>query len=332
MVNMFPFMQLAQQQTEPAAAANFAMDPGTWFALSVGIFTVWLLHRQGKLQPDLVKQGPSRCVGLTAFDYGMVFLALLVGVFAVTGTMRGLAQWFPDLYQVTEQGGIEPQTPLAFAALALTAQGVMNLPVLAVWFMITAHRSSLSSMWRRIGLMPPLQPAFLLTVLLASLASIGLVFGVNALTVTLGLLIGHPPPPQVNHIMLEQLTQVLTSGDVLTISLIVISAVIVAPIAEELLYRGVVQTAISELLVGTRINVSVRWLAIVLTSLLFIMSHIAVGSWHALPALFALSIVLGWLAERHGNLWYPIAVHMVFNAVNIALTMAMVAFGENVQS
>ena len=59
-----------------------------------------------------------------------------------------------------------------------------------------------------------------------------------------------------------------------------------------------------------------RWLAIIITSLAFAAVH---GELAFVPPLFLLSLGLGYLYERTGNLWAPIAMHALFNGTQIVV-------------
>jgi len=126
------------------------------------------------------------------------------------------------------------------------------------------------------------------------------------------------------HQVLEQ----LRSADTFTGVLLVFTAVVVAPIAEETLFRGWLQSGLRsffETFVESPtpkqpIGHTARAAAIVLSSVCFAAVH--VPYWHAMPALFALSVCLGLLFERRGTLVAPIALHLLFNAWNVAITMA----------
>jgi len=89
--------------------------------------------------------------------------------------------------------------------------------------------------------------------------------------------------------------------------LIVIGAVVVAPLFEELLFRGYLQTLLWRL---TRR----RWLAVILASIGFALVHQHWVTW--LP-IFTLAVVLGYMYERTGKLWVPILIHAMFNATSI---------------
>jgi membrane protease YdiL (CAAX protease family) len=93
--------------------------------------------------------------------------------------------------------------------------------------------------------------------------------------------------------------------------------VIGAPIVEEIMYRMLLQTALIQACRNA-------WTGIALTSVLFALSHLGGGAvpWHATIPLFVLSVGLGVLQVRTGRVGPCIVVHMVFNAVNVGLTLA----------
>jgi membrane protease YdiL (CAAX protease family) len=93
-----------------------------------------------------------------------------------------------------------------------------------------------------------------------------------------------------------------------------IQVVLVAPVLEEVLYRGILQRTLTSLELG-------RWTGIIITSIIFVAMHVGAAQWHALPALFVLSLGFGWVYERTGRLAAPIAMHVMFNALNLALAL-----------
>lgn len=93
-----------------------------------------------------------------------------------------------------------------------------------------------------------------------------------------------------------------------------ISVVVGAPVAEELLYRGFLQSSLVAL---TRS----RWLAIGVTSVVFAFVHVGAADARALPGLFALSIALGIAFERKARIGVPIAMHAIFNAFNVVISL-----------
>ena len=109
-------------------------------------------------------------------------------------------------------------------------------------------------------------------------------------------------------------------------------AVVVAPLSEELLFRGHGQTILRAGLArlggyhptdpdGPAPSVPPAWAtwgAIVLASALFAAVH---DPW-TWPPIFLLSMGLGWAYERTGNLWAPVAIHAAFNAVSTLIFLA----------
>jgi len=92
-----------------------------------------------------------------------------------------------------------------------------------------------------------------------------------------------------------------------------ISLVLLAPIAEELLFRGFFYGTLRErkVPIGT---------SILLTSLIFASLHLLGGSegkllWLAMVDVFSLSLVLCYLRERNGTIWASILLHMLKNGL-----------------
>ena len=96
--------------------------------------------------------------------------------------------------------------------------------------------------------------------------------------------------------------------------LIIVSAVIGAPIVEEMTYRVFLQSSILRL---TRSP----WAAVLLTSVPFTLMHAPAVPVYGLATLFVLSVAIGLAYERTGRAGVPIAMHMAFNAANIAVAM-----------
>jgi membrane protease YdiL (CAAX protease family) len=127
----------------------------------------------------------------------------------------------------------------------------------------------------------------------------------------------HSEPPE--HIMLQALGTLPAAWK----ALVVISAVVLAPLAEEIFCRGLLQSMI-------RRYTRRPWLAILLTSLTFSLLHLQttaidgrdIANWQPMGALFALSVVLGYNYERSGRLYAPILIHALFNAVNVGIYLA----------
>lgn len=107
-----------------------------------------------------------------------------------------------------------------------------------------------------------------------------------------------------------------TQRDAATVGLVVLSAVLVAPLAEELFFRRILQGWLETIWPGgggTRA-------AIGLSAAAFAAAHVGQGLAHV--PLFLLGIVLGFCARQGGSLLPPILLHALFNAVSVGLLLA----------
>lgn len=104
-----------------------------------------------------------------------------------------------------------------------------------------------------------------------------------------------------------------TFHESLYFTLAVISIVILAPLIEETLFRGFLQSYIRKHL-GSR-------QAIVITSFCFSLFHFSfdqgVGNISIILSLFVLALFLGFLYEKRGSLLAPITLHATFNAISV---------------
>jgi membrane protease YdiL (CAAX protease family) len=161
------------------------------------------------------------------------------------------------------------------------------------------------------------------------------------LTISLGELIWGPEYQIKQHQELELITQY--SQLPLRI-LIVVVAIVIAPVLEEMLFRGLVQTMIRSFFEirnparpvrnespestdtpsvppknGAVQTSNAAWLAILISSGLFTIVHANPGHW---PALFILGGCLGYAYEKSGSLFRPIFIHSLFNATSIIVTLS----------
>jgi membrane protease YdiL (CAAX protease family) len=182
----------------------------------------------------------------------------------------------------------------------------------------------------------------------------GLVFGVCglllAMPIVYGTMVGsewayravrytHPSEHDLLRVMGE-------TADPMLKYVIVAAAVLIAPLWEELLFRGHIQTIIRELLIriseppppsvamvatidqsppggpvveyasantdsDRRPHPAASWVAIIITSAMFAGVH---TPWQ-MPAIFALSLCLGFAYERTNNLWVSVTMHATFNTL-----------------
>lgn len=108
--------------------------------------------------------------------------------------------------------------------------------------------------------------------------------------------------PQTN---LDLLTKQIAAAP-RTVFAVLISAVVIAPICEEVFFRGF-------LLPGLRHVMSAPW-AIVVSSVIFAIAHVQLGS---LPLLIVLALFLGILRVTTRSIWPGVILHTLNNALGL---------------
>jgi membrane protease YdiL (CAAX protease family) len=138
-------------------------------------------------------------------------------------------------------------------------------------------------------------------------AALGVAWGVAAWvvsTVLIGVVavvlqqLGMEPEPQAAERAIEMLDPVL----------VVLAIVVIAPIAEEVFFRGVVFNA--------WLREGGRRFAFIGSAFLFAVIHVSLLS---LLPIFALGLMLAWIYDRTGTLVAPIAMHATVNGISVAL-------------
>jgi uncharacterized protein len=100
---------------------------------------------------------------------------------------------------------------------------------------------------------------------------------------------------------------------------LLLSAVVVAPLAEEVFFRGMLFQALRD-----RLG---RWGAILLSAVVFAGAHVVaepsgVGGALVFAMILPLGVYLAWLFERRGSLAAVIGVHAAFNALTVGVMVA----------
>jgi len=149
------------------------------------------------------------------------------------------------------------------------------------------------------GFVRPVRARFLLLAL-----AIGLIAPVAGAWLTQWLAHGHPVTQNI-----QQLGENTPLGWRIPLVLMVVS---LGPLVEELLFRGVLLSALRQ-----------RWgnaLAVSLSSLAFALAHLPGLDWqvYALPALLLLAVVLAWLRLRSGSIWPSVLAHGANNLLAVA--------------
>ena len=114
-----------------------------------------------------------------------------------------------------------------------------------------------------------------------------------------------PARYQHEHVLLRCYATLATTWK----AIVLLSAVVLAPLSEEMFFRGLLQSMV-------RRYTGRPWLGILVASAAFALIHIPY--WQTLPSMFALAVALGYNYERTGRLYAPIVIHALFNAVSIA--------------
>jgi membrane protease YdiL (CAAX protease family) len=105
-----------------------------------------------------------------------------------------------------------------------------------------------------------------------------------------------------------------TTRDPLAVALVVLSAVVVAPLAEEFFFRRVLQGWLE-----SRLPEADGAAAVGLSAAAFAAAHTGHGL--AAAPLFLLGVVLGIVARRTGSLVPCVILHAAFNAVGVGLIL-----------
>ncbi|MHC4394139.1 MAG: lysostaphin resistance A-like protein [Planctomycetota bacterium] len=105
----------------------------------------------------------------------------------------------------------------------------------------------------------------------------------------------------------EELKSIALHSQLSVRILIIVTAIVIVPVFEEMLFRGLFQTMF-------RSFTSRPWLSILMSSGLFSIVHANAGH---MPALFMLAICLGYSYEKSGSLFRPIFIHSLFNTTAI---------------
>jgi membrane protease YdiL (CAAX protease family) len=131
--------------------------------------------------------------------------------------------------------------------------------------------------------------------------------GALAYSAAASLVIGHYAP--------HSATQLTIPSDWLAAAMFFVIAAIVAPVTEELLFRGWIYTAL-------RFSWGF-WPALLISSVLFAAAHYDKTHFYAL-AVFPIGLVIGILRERAG-----IKASIVFHAINNLAAFCLAAFGNS---
>lgn len=196
---------------------------------------------------------------------------------------------------------VDVTSPRATAMLTVVMQVVILVGIVAFL------RFRRVSMWRILG---PIRPRITHVAKGVGLGLVGVLMVLVASAMITALL---PEVEQPEQALLEVL-----GTDILTTVAVLVAAVVMAPIVEEIQYRSL-------LFQSTRAKIGLPG-AVVLSSLVFVGLHVEV--WGSLPALGGLLLLALWLAaifHQTGSLVVPMVAHGTFNGFMIAAALVLPA-------
>lgn len=305
---------LAAAATTQVTTSNAELIAGIVFAV-VALLVAYLL---GAFRPNNVvgpmrldeTDSPARVLAITLLGFGLWF--------GVSGTYLALVHG-RDVAEA-RQRNLEFNLPLRESAILNAAAQFIAL--IAVWL---ADRMALRDGGRKIGSRLAQMPGGIIAGAIGACVAIPLTFAASIFVTRLWLWLDLAPPEshQLIRLMKEQ-------PDRLVKWIVIVSAVVIAPLFEETIFRGHIQTLIAHTIRRYRglarpfdpIALAdapwIRWIGICGGALVFSLIHEA--SW-MMPPLFVLAVCFGYVYERTGKLWAPILMHALFNATSILLAL-----------
>jgi len=318
-------------QASPRATGSDAHDTPTSRPLGLTRFTI-----EGRRAPGLFVVGWLAMVVAAGFAsiaffgatglagsvlWFLAFIASAAGLVLLGGSetveRRGLVSYRGPsplvvlfaVIVITQLAGYVVGVPLSAIGASiprpvgdLIAVGVQALVFIGVVRLMVVGPGALS--WREMGLTPGTGEVF--RGLVGGAVFAGPLILVTAVIAYLAVqLVGQAPPSPLP-----------PTGTATGLALHLVAGAVIAPVAEEILFRGFALTAWRRL-AGARA-------AVIRTSILFVLAHVLfvsgdtfgdtaalafVGGAGRIPIAFA----LGWLFVRSGSLWAPIGLHAAFN-------------------
>lgn len=249
---------------------------GTAIALAAAFW--WLVRSRS----DPLALAPRRAHNLREDAIFLAVLAYLTTFLVVSGLLR-----------LAAGEGVEEMTAGAAGGAAQLIGGAACLWIAGRTFAGGAWRFCMGSGGSRGRQVAWTMPA--------SLVAVGVCLGILYVTAAaIGLVLPEYQPP--SHSVIEALRE---QSQPLGVRIgLWLGAALIAPVAEECFFRGLVQTYVGSVLKS-------RWAGIAITALLFGLVHFPQP--HAVPALVFLGVLLGYAYERSGALWPPIVIHALFN-------------------
>jgi membrane protease YdiL (CAAX protease family) len=228
----------------------------------------------------------------------LMFIAALFASFCFAGIAELLLQ---------KSGLAAFKSPDSFANLLLGTLSFQGVAWLLIFIFLRLHEMD----WRdAFGLRNPNLKKSLLLAAGGLLVALPVIFLLQTLSILTLTKLGFPPE---NQRAVEMLLAAKSPGARIYFA---IFAVILAPVAEEFIFRGMLFPLFKQL--GWP---KFAWFGV---SFLFALIHLDAAIF---LSLFALALLLTWLYEKTDCLLAPILAHALFNATNLALLLLAEKFG-----
>lgn len=252
-----------------------------WIFFSIITLAKWLLrHKLGRTSLNDIAMPQN---SLNPLDIIIALIAFLV--------LSGSATAF-----VTKESPFLRQN-IVYACLNLTS----------IIFLTYLLNAKLTNGLKSILPTPTQIPNQLLKALCYFIPATGLAICTLTITIYICMLYGYDEIQQ--HQQLKILIE--NRNNIPAIIAFYLSAAIITPILEEILFRGIIQTAI----INTTGN---KWLGIIVAALIFASMH---ANLQHFPALLLLGIFFGYSFVKQQSLLIPIIMHALFNALNVTGTL-----------
>jgi len=275
-----------------------------WYFVSLTIIFVWL--RKNKNGKDLLARAPLRRNHLQFLDVLMILLLYISFSLAVSKIMPP-----PENPSLAKQD-------LAFFIMAV---GYVVISIIIIILGRQRFNQRLSGM----GLTLKQLGRNAGRAFTYSISVFGITFFTLSVTLMICQLCGYREIQK--HNLLDMLEKEMPLKSVI---LIVTLPAVFAPILEELLFRGLLQSYLVEILTRNKLPLREdadfpdrianrnRWPAIFIASGIFAVFHGNPQHW---PALFILACGLGYVYERRQSLIIPITMHSLFNILVLLATL-----------
>lgn len=268
--------------------------------LGVIVLSIWVYQRAHRL-PALPRHRPLfPALGFAAFalTLGCSFI-VQIAIAIAAGATAETVETMPA------------SKLLRLQSIIRLGDGTMYAAVVIALMLVERH-GRIAALWRAPPSEPPAsQLVALRDGVIAFFASWPVVAGCSFIITALLILVTEQSPDTIAHGTLRLFTETRGSP---WLPVMIAIVIIVGPAAEEFLYRVVLQRTFRSLRLRP-------WVAIVLTSAIFAVMHLAIADPGAILPLFVLSLTMGWVYERTGRFIAPFILHALFNAANVILLL-----------